>query len=208
MINSSLAAGAVRKFIYACAMGRYQVSIVKLHLKVLLGGAPPSALEASNPFQVAVALKNPSIMEYDSLVTSVVGGPPPHFPFKSVDAYYTWASSYDVLADVKVPLCSINAMDDPMVPHIPYDFHDNPNVVMVRPSGGGHLGFYEGYNKRWTVKRVVEWMVFFGDTLAVGPRSAGALFLDKDGWIADEANPNLGCRESDGGGVIDGSILW
>jgi uncharacterized protein len=164
-----------------------------------------------HPFQLALALKNPTVMDYDTVCTRLVGGPAPHFPFASTEAYYNWASSWNLLRNVKIPLCSINALDDPMVQHLPEredEWDDNPFVVMIRPKGGGHLGFYEGWRKRWMVRRVMEWMELFGEVVASGSKPGVELSLDADGWIIDPTWPELGCMECEGGDIIDGSIVW
>lgn len=70
----------------------------------------------------------------------------PRFGFAGADAYYEACSPRAFLAEVRVPLRLIHALDDPWVPagaYRDYDWGANPCLDPVLVAGGGHVGFHE-----------------------------------------------------------------
>ena len=159
--------------------------------------------------QAVFSLKSPTLEAFDNIFTCKAGGGPPVFPFNNSSEYYKWASSHYVLPDVRTPLLTINAADDPVVQRVPLGV-DNPNVVMMVTPGGGHLGWFEASNvgwfhpKRWISKPVLEWLRLVGDDLVVQTRGK-EIFVGEDGYVREKGSDDLGCKEVDGGGLVEGA---
>jgi len=151
----------------------------------------------------AIALKNPTIEQFDNIFTAVAGGPLPAFPFPSSHEYYKHMSTHITVQDIRVPYLAINATDDPIVGLTPVDSVDNPFVVMVLTRGGGHLGWFQRNQAgstsnvdRWTNRPVLEWLKLMGDNVVHNPiAKGGRIFVDNDGWLREEGQCHLGCKE-------------
>ncbi|KAI8455691.1 Alpha/Beta hydrolase protein, partial [Phakopsora pachyrhizi] len=93
---------------------------------------------------------NQSLYEFDSIVTKTLLNLP------STEHYYKYNSSTRVVEAVRVPLLSINSIDDPIVSidAVPIEATiSNPNLVMMISKKGGHLGWFEGF---WRPRRVIH----------------------------------------------------
>ncbi len=128
--------------------------------------------------------------------------------------FYRWASSHTALADVRVPLLSINADDDPIVhPRgLPADSAGNGLVALVVTHGGGHLGWFTSMRQRmrWVRNPVLEWLRAVGQDLVVHrPKRCctGSFVCERDGFLCEDGHPGLGCRLVDGGGRFRGELL-
>ena len=68
--------------------------------------------------------------------------------YKSPTEYYQKESCIHSLMDVSVPLCLVNALDDPLVlsTFVPLDApRKNSNLILITTQHGGHLGWSEGW---------------------------------------------------------------
>ncbi|KAG5643483.1 hypothetical protein DXG03_000871 [Asterophora parasitica] len=196
----------VGKHIYSKGMGGNLQNLLKRHVKsfeVVPGHMVSEALA------LTMALKNPTLDQFDDTFTRVAGGSPPTFPFRTAEDYYQWGSSHHVVKDIRVPFLAINAADDPVVRHVPMDGGGNGYVVMELTSSGGHLGWFQtgdGFIDRWTTKPVLEWLKLNAEDIVLDTnRPTRRLFVDDDGYLREDGTPHLGCKEIDGGGVIDQS---
>ena len=155
----------------------------------------------------ALALKNPTLDQFDDTFTKIAGGPSPHFPFPDADTYYTWGSSHNMVQHITVPFLAINAGDDPIVRHVPMDGGGNGLIVMEMTKGGGHLGWFQagpGYIDRWTTKPVLEWLKLMGQDVVHDPKPRGRpLYVGEDGFLREKGVDNLGCKEIEGEGLFD-----
>lgn len=147
-------------------MGDSLMVLLKRNAEALCTGSDPRVVKV---VQTALAMKNPTLQSFDKTFNSQIGGPSPLFPFDKVEEYYKWASSDIALPTVRTPLLTISAADDPIVRKIPPSV-DNPHVIMVTTSGGGHLGWFEAGPgwftvKRWIQKPVIEWLRMHGEEL-------------------------------------------
>lgn len=135
-----------------------------------------------------------TLYEFDSQVTRVLGG------FQSTEAYYRYASASQLTQSMKIPLLSINAMDDPIVSTttIPHgDALKNPNLVFVRTKNGGHLGWWENNwtsPRRWIGKPCEEW--FRSIEKATGEKS-----YRKHWGVVVEGKEGMNLVEGDRGGI-------
>jgi predicted alpha/beta-fold hydrolase len=202
-LNSSLRT-FVGTHIYSKGMGGNLLKLVARHAKSFAEDPEHRVAQAA---LLTLALKAPTLETFDDTFTRVAGGAAPVFPFATADDYYRWASSHNVVKDIRVPYLAINAADDPVVRHVPMDGGGNGLVVMELTTGGGHLGWFQAsseHGDRWTTKPVLEWFKLVGEDLVHETTRRGSpLYVDKHGYIKEEGNPLLGCKEVDGGGVTN-----
>ena len=182
-------------------------NVVKKHFKALIQDPEHMVAKATN---AALSLDNPTLQEFDDTFTKIAGGPAPHFPFPDVNAYYIWGSSHNMVQHIRVPFLAINSGDDPVVSSTPMDNGGNGLVVMELTKGGGHIGWFHsspGHVERWTTKPVLEWLRLFGQDVVHDLKPRGrTLFVGEDGFLREEGVNNLGCKEIEGGGLVDGNV--
>ena len=181
-------------------------NVVKKHFKALVQDPEHMVAKAAN---AAIGLDKPTLEEFDDTFTKIAGGPAPHFPFPDANAYYVWGSSHNMIEHVRVPFLAINSGDDPIVSSTPMDSGGNDLVVMELTKGGGHVGWFQagpGHVERWTTKPVLEWLKLMGRDVVHDSKSRGRpLFVGEDGFFREEGVDNLGCKEIEGGGLVDGN---
>ncbi|HZM88528.1 MAG TPA: alpha/beta fold hydrolase [Blastocatellia bacterium] len=100
-----------------------------------------------------------SIRKFDDVYTA------PHSGFGNVANYYARASSLQFISKIAVPALLIHAQDDPFIPFESFrhpDIEANPNVVLLAPEQGGHVGFIsadrEGEERFWAERMAVEFV--------------------------------------------------
>jgi predicted alpha/beta-fold hydrolase len=97
-----------------------------------------------------------SVYEFDDKFTA------PAFGFGTADNYYATQSSNQVLERIRVPALLVHAKDDPLVPFEVYDhpaFARNPNLQLLAPEHGGHVGFISKTPPRfWLDQVLLDWM--------------------------------------------------
>lgn len=97
-----------------------------------------------------------TVRQFDELYTA------PHGGFTDAEDYYAKASALPLLSKIRVPTLILHARDDPVVPLAPSlstEASANPNVLVVTPHRGGHVGFVscEGKLGRfWAEETVVK----------------------------------------------------
>ena len=187
-------------------MGWNLFGLVKRHRKAL-SADPDHPVAKALPS--TLALVHPRMHEFDTAFTKDVGDTNPPFPFSTVGEYYRWASSHHSVKDIKVPFLAINSADDPVITSYPTDGSGNPNVVMVLTRRGGHLGwFYTGERsvmERWTTQPVIQWLKLMGEEVIHENRRATTIYIDENGYLREMDKVHLGCKEIEGGGLIDGN---
>jgi len=137
--------------VYSRALASNLRALMTRHLKVFKSRSSLIDLHAlfANPAQ--------SLYEFDSIVTRALGR------FGSTEAYYKSQSSTLFVEAVRVPLLSINALDDPIVTPdaIPVEsVLENPYLMVLISKHGGHLGWFEGFWKprRMIHRPIIEWL--------------------------------------------------
>ncbi|KAG5654537.1 hypothetical protein H0H81_001178 [Sphagnurus paluster] len=188
-------------------MGGNLQNLLRRHAKSLESNPEHKVAKAMHD---TLALRNPTLEKFDATFTRVAGGSAPTFPFATADDYYEWGSSHFVVEDIRVPFLAINAKDDPVVRHVPMDGGGNGLVIMELTPFGGHLGWFQagdGFVDRWTTKPVLEWLKLTGEVLSHDTNRLNwrRLYVDTDGYIREDGTPNIGCKEVEGGGIIDGN---
>ncbi|KAJ6513186.1 AB-hydrolase YheT [Mycena sanguinolenta] len=187
------------KRLYLRGMGENVVTIMKQHRNVFL--EDPKTAKAAH---TVLHLKKPTLTDIDHIYTASVGTTAP-FPFEDVHKYYTWASSHKVAEQIRVPCLTINAADDPVVQRVQMSAGQNGYIISVLTATGGHLGWFKSKRKRWTTKPLLEWMQLFGTDVVRDPIELSLFIDDEGGYLRDPRWPNLGCKEVEGGGRIDGN---
>lgn len=97
-----------------------------------------------------------TIREFDDLFTAR------HHGFRDAADYYARASAIRTLDRVRLPTLIVHAQDDPFIPFESLRHPAvgaNPNVVLLAPERGGHVGFIargRGEGRFWAEARVVE----------------------------------------------------
>lgn len=191
--------------IYSKGMGSNLVNVMKRNAQYV-EKLPENRISPILP--ELFAIKSPTLFDVDSLVTRNVGGSSPPFPFPTARAYYEWASSHHCLGEIRVPLLVVNAADDPIVRHVPYDVGDNGYIALAVTEGGGHLGWFEAAGERGTVRRwitqpVIEWLKAIGDDLE--PTHTVTSEVETEGeWTLPADRKDLGYKVLGDAGQIEG----
>lgn len=110
-----------------------------------------------------------SIRKFDDVYTA------PHSGFGNVANYYERASSLQFISRITVPTLIVHAQDDPFIPFESFrhpDIEANPNVVLLAPEQGGHVGFIsadrEGEDRFWAETMAVEFLKVISSSTAAG----------------------------------------
>lgn len=104
-----------------------------------------------------------TIYDFDDVYTA------PAFGFGTADNYYATQSAQRFLDDICVPALVIQAKDDPLIPFAIYNhpaFSRNPNLQLMAPEHGGHVGFIaRGKPRFWLDSVLLEWLQVTGNKL-------------------------------------------
>ncbi len=100
-----------------------------------------------------------SIRKFDDTFTA------PHAGFRGVAHYYERASALRVIDRIGLTTLIIHAKDDPFIPFSQFDAPEvsrNPNIALLAPDRGGHVGFIrgdaEGEARFWAEVMAVEFL--------------------------------------------------
>ncbi|KAK0221491.1 AB-hydrolase YheT [Armillaria fumosa] len=126
---------------------------------------------------------------------------PQAYDFATVTDDATWASS---LADVRVPLLTLNAKDDPVAYTTPRGVA-NENVCMVITPGGGHLGWFESWNTRWVTRPVLQWCKMIVEDFVLERMHGRETYIAEGGFLKEVGQDHIGCMEIEGG--LEGMIV-
>ena len=197
-----LNASIIGRYIYSQSMGGNLLSVLKRHAEEFAKFQDERIAEA---LLKGLALKSPTLEDFDDTFTRVAGGSSPPFPFASATDYHNWASSHKVLGDIRIPFLAINAADDPVVRDVPMDAAGNGWVTLALTCGGGHLGWFEpaptGGVQRSIKKPVLEWLKVTGEQIVYGGERGPELY-ELDGFLKERGRDHLGIKEIDGGGLV------
>jgi hypothetical protein len=98
-----------------------------------------------------------TIRDFDSRYTA------PHGGFRDAADYYARSSSLPLIARIRTPTLIIHAEDDPFIPFESLrhpSVSANPDVILLAPARGGHVGFVggqtSGEDRFWAENRLVE----------------------------------------------------
>jgi predicted alpha/beta-fold hydrolase len=190
--------------VYSKAMARNLMNVLKRNVAALSQFTDHPVSQAITD---ALSLDAPYMFQFDNLITRIIGGSAPHFPFPTQFDYYEWSASDRVISDIRVPYLAINAKDDPLVRESPSDSAGNGWVTLAFTARGGHLGWFEsgmdGQMKRWMTKPVLEWCKGWVEQLLLDEH--GVIkgrkcrpFKEVDGFLKEVGREEYGCREVGG----------
>ena len=98
-----------------------------------------------------------TVKDFDERYTAHDGG------FQDADDYYRRASALPLIERINKPTLIIHAEDDPFVPFEPLNHCsviDNPQILLLAPEHGGHVGFVSDQvteeDRFWSESRIVE----------------------------------------------------
>ncbi|PBK75236.1 AB-hydrolase YheT [Armillaria solidipes] len=126
---------------------------------------------------------------------------PQAYDFATVKDDATWAAS---LADVRIPLLTLNAKDDPVAYTTPHGVA-NENVCMVITPGGGHLGWFESWNTRWVTRPVLQWCKMIVEDFVLERMHGRETYIAEGGFLKEVGQDHIGCMEIEGG--LEGMIV-
>ncbi len=113
-----------------------------------------------------------TLRQFDARFTTVDGG------YASVEDYYARASSLPLIGRIRAPTLIIHAQDDPFIPFAPLQDSSisvNPNVILLAPQHGGHVGFLQaeahGEDRFWAENRVIEFCRLIAEGIATSNAS-------------------------------------
>jgi predicted alpha/beta-fold hydrolase len=113
-------------------------------------------LQAPEVYTLEHLPKIRTIVDFDDHYTARL------FGFGTAENYFRTQSSNQFLEHIRVPTLIIQAKDDPLIPFSTYDhpaFAKNPNLTLLTPEHGGHLGFLSRRNPRfWLDGTVLDWI--------------------------------------------------
>jgi uncharacterized protein len=89
----------------------------------------------------------------------------PHCGFRDSADYYERSSALRVMDRISIPALIVHAKDDPFIPFAQFERPQvtaNPNVILLAPDQGGHVGFIsaagEGEERFWAEAAAVRFM--------------------------------------------------
>ncbi|MFY9572182.1 MAG: alpha/beta fold hydrolase, partial [Blastocatellia bacterium] len=95
----------------------------------------------------------------------------PHCGFRDSADYYKRASALRVMDRISIPALIIHAKDDPFIPFSQFERSElmaNPNVALLIPEQGGHVGFIsadgEGEQRFWAETTTVSFIKMISST--------------------------------------------
>ena len=109
----------------------YLLSRMKAELMATPGGVPA---ELARKAQAAR-----SVFDFDDAIVAPAAG------FEGADDYYARCAAQGFLSGIEVPTLLLHARDDPWIPIGAYEAaarRAKPNLRLVLPRGGGHVGFH------------------------------------------------------------------
>jgi predicted alpha/beta-fold hydrolase len=88
----------------------------------------------------------------------------PHGGFRDAADYYARSSSLPLIPRIRIPTLIIHAEDDPFIPFDSLRHPNvgaNPNLILLAPRHGGHVGFVSdgntaGEDRFWAENRIIE----------------------------------------------------
>ncbi len=99
-------------------------------------------------------LKTKSFSNIDSIIDFDDSYTAPAFGFQDARDYYEQCSSTRFLPAIQVPTLVVQAQDDPIIPFAVFHhpaFQENPNLHLLSPAHGGHVGFISRRKPRFWV---------------------------------------------------------
>jgi predicted alpha/beta-fold hydrolase len=113
------------------------------------------AREAPERYSIRDLKRIRTVYEFDDVYTARF------FGFGTAAHYYGTQSAKNFLDSIRIPALFVQAQDDPLAPFAMYDhpaFRTNPNLTLIAPQHGGHLGFISRGERFWLDRVLLSWM--------------------------------------------------
>jgi len=123
------------------ALGRgFNMVYTRMFLNSLKRKSAAKLAQFPGSFDGRAMLASKTLYEFDNAVTAPLHG------FRDTDDYWERASSWPVLAGVRVPTLVLNARNDPFLPAgaLAQTRSASNHVTLEFPDSGGHVGFHSG----------------------------------------------------------------
>lgn len=156
--------------LFSQSITQFLVRMVKVNMKELEvpeGTKPDIEPSVENPSYLGftqsnlnTAFKFTKMEQFDTIFTA------PALGFKDAMDYYAHAGPINRFDKIKIPLLSINAMDDPIIgdEHIAKSHIDtNPNVMVIETDLGGHLAYLQGDGDSWATRHITDFISKFDE---------------------------------------------
>ena len=104
-------------------------------------------------FDLGLLKKIKTLFDFDDYFTGPIHG------FQDAEDYYTRCSSKQFLGGIDRSTLIINALDDPFLPEECYPYeevNENPNLAMLTPAHGGHVGFVIRGQRYFWIEQTIE----------------------------------------------------
>jgi predicted alpha/beta-fold hydrolase len=139
--------------------------VFSIYLRNFLYSMRAKALEKARAFpdrldaKAIAAIR--TIQGIDETVTA------PLYGFANAAAYYAACSSGPWVEKIRTPTLLISAKDDPLAPanHLPTSGRENPQIQLLAPEHGGHVGFVDGSiaaPRFWAEEQALAFLDRFG----------------------------------------------
>lgn len=109
-------------------------------------------------YDISLLRRIRTIREFDNIYTAPAAG------FRDAADYYERASALPYIKQIRIPSLIIHSKDDPFIPFAPFErreISENPNVLLLAPERGGHVGFIatgEGEARYWAELKIIEFI--------------------------------------------------
>ncbi len=108
-------------------------------------------------YDVSALRRIKTIRQFDDLYIA------PQWGFRDASDYYEQASAHPHLQKITLPTLILHAQDDPFIPFAPFETEEvkaNPNILLLAPARGGHVGFVaartSNEDRFWAETKVVN----------------------------------------------------
>jgi hypothetical protein len=108
-----------------------------------------------------------TVRDFDNRYTALDAG------YRDAADYYERASALPLVRHIRTPTLIIHAQDDPFIPFHPLrhpTVSENPYILLLAPSHGGHVGFVaadsSGEDRFWAENRVAQFCGLIHDRFA------------------------------------------
>jgi predicted alpha/beta-fold hydrolase len=123
------------------ALGRgFNMVYTRMFLETLKRKASAKLAQFPGLFDAGAMRASKTLYAFDNVVTAPLHG------FRDTDDYWRRASSWPMLAGIRVPTLVLNARNDPFLPEsaLAHTRAASKHVTLEFPAAGGHAGFHSG----------------------------------------------------------------
>lgn len=131
----------------------YNYPYEKLFLKTLMQKVEIKSKMFPDIININNASKVKNLWDFDEYYTSAM------HQFENAEDYYLQSNSKQFLHNITIPTLILNAKDDSFLPKSSYPYEEaeqNPNIYLIVPDYGGHVGFADSNNTKYWSEHIIE----------------------------------------------------